>query len=141
MNSRQQILEAQKKAKEEAEQRDRDLAAQWAASFAAECDEVYSKCEELAKEKDMPVRLFIEQYILNRKKVAAKVAAKPAAESRPYVDPGNSKVTWSGKGPVPGPFVKLFAEWERESLREGNTPKRLDKPKPNGASATPAATH
>lgn len=127
MSSRQELLEAQKRADEEAEKRKRALAAQWEESFNAELDASIEKLEALAKEVDMPFRLFVEQRVLSRKKAAAKSATKPP-ESPKYVNPYKPGESWSGKGPAPKWFTRACAEYERESLRDGKTPVFLPVP-------------
>lgn len=140
MSNRQQILEAQKRAKEDAEKAERELAAQWEASFNAELDDIYAMCEALAKEKDMPARLFIEQYLLNRKKPAAKAALKSPTELPKYVDPKGAGKPWSGKGPKPEWLQRCLANgYELESLREGSTPKKAGQSPTQSNGVTPSA--
>jgi DNA-binding protein H-NS len=88
--------------------------------------------EELADDDGVSFATFIQQSLLDAPRAARKPVAQRGVAPAKYVNPDDSSVTWSGKGPTPGWFTSAIAQGYSREMLEVATPSRANG---NGAHA------
>lgn len=103
----------------------------------ADVAQVRADILRLAAEFEMSPAALIREHKLDAEPgVSIQKRNQKTASAKPvklYVHPKDSSKTWGGHGKAPGWLEELWTVYERESLRAGETPRRLAQS--NGASA------